>query len=44
MLPPGRSRWRRDQLPEKIRALGVSVTEVVGADSGIEPVPAAFDS
>ena len=38
MLPAHLSRWQRDELPQKIRALGVAVTEVV-ADS--EPVPAA---
>ncbi len=38
MLPSHLSRWQRDELPQKIRQLGVAVTEVV-ADS--EPVPAA---
>ncbi len=41
MLPAGLSHWQRQGLPEKIRGLGVTVTEVVGTDSGIEPVPAA---
>lgn len=41
MLPAARSRWQREELPRKIRGLGVAVTEVFAADSGIEPVPAA---
>jgi hypothetical protein len=38
MLAAPHSRWQREELPQRIRALGVPVTEVV-ADS--EPVPAA---
>ncbi|HXO08532.1 MAG TPA: hypothetical protein VN880_10885 [Solirubrobacteraceae bacterium] len=40
MLPARVSRWRREDLPQRIRALGVAVIEVV-ADSNFEPVPAA---
>lgn len=38
MLPAHLSGWQRDHLPQKIRALGVAVTEVVARS---EPVPAA---
>ncbi len=41
MLRPGISGWQRDGLPEKIRALGVAVTEVVCTHSPLEPLPAA---
>ncbi len=41
MLPSDISGWQRDGLPEKIRALGVAVTEVVCARSPLEPLPAA---
>jgi hypothetical protein len=40
MLAAHISLWQRDDLPQKIRSLGVTVTEVV-PDSDIEPVPAA---
>ena len=41
MLPTGVSRWRELELPRRIRALGVPVTEVVGTDAPISPLPAA---
>lgn len=41
MLPLALSRWRRADLPERIRALGVPVTEVVRGDPDFEPLPAA---
>ena len=40
MLPPPTSRWLRLGLPRKIRALGVPVTEVIGAEEPA-PLPAA---
>jgi hypothetical protein len=40
MLPTRVSRWQREALPQRIRALGVAVIEVV-ADPNFEPVPAA---
>jgi hypothetical protein len=40
MLPAGASRWLRLELPRKIRAFGVPVIEVVGADAPA-PLPAA---
>jgi hypothetical protein len=41
MLPPRVSRWMRIELPARVRALGVPVTEVVGADVPTARVPAA---
>jgi hypothetical protein len=41
MLPPPTSRWRQIELPARIRALGVPVTEVNGADVPTAPLPAA---
>lgn len=41
MLPKHASRWLHLELPRKIRALGVPVTEVVGADVPADPLPAA---
>lgn len=41
MLPAALSRWRRLDLPGKIRALGVPVTEVVRADEPVPPLTAA---
>lgn len=41
MLPSGVSRWLHIELPRRIRALGVPVTEVVGADVPAPPLPAA---
>jgi hypothetical protein len=41
MLPAQTSRWRHLELPRKIRALGVPVTEVMGADAPAPPLPAA---
>lgn len=41
VLPPRLVRRRHDQLPEKIRGLGLPVTEVGCAGSSIQPVPAA---
>jgi len=39
---PGRSSaWRRLGVPDQIRALGVPVTEVIGTDSPVTPLPAA---
>jgi hypothetical protein len=40
MLPAQASRWQRDDLPQKIRSLGVAVIEVV-VDADFQPVPAA---
>jgi hypothetical protein len=40
MLPAHVSRWQREELPRRIRGLGVGVIEVV-ADPDFEPVPAA---
>ena len=41
MLPPRLSRWRSLDLPGRIRALGVPVIEVTGAESPGTRVPAA---
>jgi hypothetical protein len=41
MLPARVSRWRQLELPRRIRALGVPVTEVTGADLPVSPLPAA---
>jgi hypothetical protein len=41
MLPPRVSRWLHIELPARIRALGVPVTEVIGVDAPISPLPAA---
>ena len=40
-LPLGISRWLNLELPAKIRALGVPVTEVIGVDAPTSPLPAA---
>jgi hypothetical protein len=41
MLPAQVSRWLHLQLPGKIRALGVPVTEVIGAEEPTSPLTAA---
>jgi hypothetical protein len=41
MLPAGTSRWLKLGLPRKIRALGVPVTEVLGAEEPVPTLPAA---
>ena len=41
MLPARLSRWLQLELPARIRALGVPVTEVIGADVPTSPLPAA---
>lgn len=41
MLPPRISRWLHLELPGRIRALGVPVTEVTGVDVPTPPLPAA---
>lgn len=41
MLPAGMSRWRRSDLPRRVRALGVPVTEVMAAEAGVTGAPAA---
>jgi hypothetical protein len=41
MLPARISRWLRVELPARIRALGVPVTEVIGTDVRVSPLPAA---
>jgi hypothetical protein len=41
MLPSRVSRWRHIELPRKVRALGVSVTEVVAEDAPAPRLPAA---
>ena len=41
MLPPSASRWMRLELPRRIRALGVPVIEVVGAEDPAPPLTAA---
>ncbi len=41
MLPSRVSRWLHLELPDRIRALGVPVTEVIGADVPTSPLPAA---
>ena len=40
-LPPRVSRWLHIELPSRVRALGVPVTEVVGADVPPSPLAAA---
>jgi len=40
-LPPRVSRWLHIELPARIRALGVPVTQVTGADVPVPPLPAA---
>lgn len=41
MLPARLSRWQHVQLPGKVRALGIPVTEVIGAVEPAPRVPAA---
>ena len=41
MLPARLSRWRELELPRRIRALGVPVTEVICTDAPVSPLPAA---
>lgn len=41
MLPARLSRWLRLDLPHKVRALGVPVTEVIGVESDARQLPAA---
>jgi hypothetical protein len=41
MLPARLSNWLRLDLPGRIRALGVPVTEVLASDSPVSPLPAA---
>jgi hypothetical protein len=41
MLPAHSSRWLHLELPGRIRALGVPVTEVTGIDVPTAPLPAA---
>ena len=41
MLPARVSRWRHLELPGRVRALGVPVTEVIGGDVPASPLPAA---
>jgi hypothetical protein len=41
MLPAGVSRWLHIELPARVRALGVPVTEVVSAHQPTSPLPAA---
>lgn len=41
MLPARTSRWLHLELPGRIRALGVPVTEVIGAEAPISPRTAA---
>ena len=41
MLPAGMSRWWRSDLPRRVRALGVPVTEVMPAQAGVTGAPAA---
>ena len=40
MLPIGRSRWLRRELPRKVSALGVPVTAVITTDRTAGPTPA----
>jgi hypothetical protein len=37
MLPAGVSRWRRLDLPRRVRALGVPVIEVMAAEADVTP-------
>jgi hypothetical protein len=37
MLPAGVSRWRRLDLPRRVRSLGVPVIEVMPAEAGVTP-------
>jgi hypothetical protein len=41
MLPRRRSRWLRLDLPHKVRALGMPVTEVIGIERDATRLPAA---
>jgi len=41
MLAPRVSRWLHIELPARIRALGVPVTEVIGTDAPAPPLSAA---
>jgi hypothetical protein len=41
MLPAHASRWLHVELPARIRALGVPVTEVIGGELPTAPLPAA---
>ena len=41
MRPARLSRWLRLDLPHKVRALGVPVTEVIGVESAATQTPAA---
>jgi hypothetical protein len=41
MLPASVSRWRRLDLPRRVRALGVPVLEVMAAEAGVTGAPAA---
>ena len=41
MLPAGASRWLQLGLPRRVRALGVPVIEVLGAQEPAPPLPAA---
>jgi len=41
MLPAPVSRWLHLELPDRVRSLGVPVTEVVAADVPAPPIPAA---
>jgi cation transporter-like permease len=41
MLSARTSAWLHQGLPGQIRALGVPVTEVIGIDSPLTPLPAA---
>lgn len=41
MLPANASRWRRLELPRRVRALGVPVVEVMPAEAGVTGAPAA---
>lgn len=41
MLPRSRSRWLRLDLPHKVRALGIPVTEVISVERDVTRLPAA---
>jgi hypothetical protein len=41
MLPRRMSRWLHLDLPRRLRALGVPVSEVISAEAGVRPTPAA---